>query len=266
MRASGFKFEVTRDPWSLYICDPQHGSLGYAGYGGWNILQERYLLCLLFEYAAPLGIIDIAYEHPVGAREDFRGQWGTDDLIFLSRYDGLQYFRLTSLGAFILGKADHYESCKDEPAVALTVLSNRRIRIDQGDLSTDQKLLLENFAEPQSATVWMLDEARALKSVEKGARIAELRAFMADGDPQPLPEVVEGFLAAVEQRGAACVCKGTALLIECVSTEIAETIARNTQTGKLCQRTGERSLAVSVDKEKAFRDALNAIGYGMPRV
>ncbi len=266
MRAADFQFEVTRDRWGLYICDPQYGSLGYEGYGGWNILQERYLLCLLFEYAAPLGVIDIAYEHPADARRDFKGQWGTDDLIFLSRYDGLRYFRLTPLGAFILGRADHYELHSEEPAVSLTVLPNRQIRIDQGDLSPDQKLLLENFAEPQGTGLWVLDEARAIKSVEKGARIAELRAFLAAGDPQPLPEAVEGFLAAVEQRGAACICKGTALLIECISLQVAEMIAQHSQTGKLCQRTGERCLVVPVDKEKAFRDALNAIGYGMPRV
>jgi hypothetical protein len=266
MRAAGFQFQVTRDPWGLYICDPQYGSLGYDGYGGWNILQERYLLCLLFEYAAPLGLIDIAYEHPAGARSDFQGQWGTDDLIFLSRYDGLRYFRLTPLGAFILGRTDHYEPRKDEPAVSLTVLPNRQIRIDQGELSPDQNLLLENFAEPQSKGLWLLDEARAIKSVEKGARIAELRTFLAAGDPQPLPEAIEGLFAAMEQRGAACVCKGTALLIECISPQVAEIIAENSQTGKLCQRTGERCLVVPVDKEKAFRAALNALGYGMPQV
>lgn len=266
MRAAGFQFAVTHHPWSLYICDPQYGNLGYEGYGGWNILQERYLLCLLFEYAAPLGLIDIAYEQPAGARSDFHGQWGTDDLIFLSRYDGLRYFRLTPLGAFILGLADHYESRKEEPAVSLTALPNRQIRIDHGDLSPDQKLLLENFAELQGAGVWVLDEARATKSVEKGARIAEIRTFLAAGDAQPLPEAVEGFLAAVEQRGTACICKGTAFLIECLSPQVAEMIAQNSQTGRLCQRTGERCLVVPMDKEKAFRAALNAIGYGMPQV
>jgi len=266
LRAAGFQFEVNRDCWGLYICDPQYGSLGYQGYGGWNILQERYLLCLLFEYAAPLGVIDIAYEHPAGARRDFKEQWGTDDLLFLSRYDGLRYFRLTPLGAFILGQADQYESRQEEPAVSLTVLPNRQLRIEQGELSPDQKLLLENFAEPQAAGLWALDEARAIKSVQKGARIAELRTFLTASDPQPLPESVEGFLVGVEQRGAACICKGTALLIECLSPQVAETIAQNSLTGKLCQRTGERCLVVPVDKEKAFRDALNAIGYGMPQV
>jgi hypothetical protein len=266
MRAAGFQFAVTRDPWGLYICDPQYGSLGYDGYGGWNILQERYLLCLLFEYAAPLGIIDVAYEHPADARRDFQGQWGTDDLIFLSRYDGLRYFRLTPLGAFILGLADHYESPQEESAISLTVQPNRQIRIDQGDLSPDQKLLLENFSEQQGTGLWVLEEARAIKAVEKGARIAELRAFLAAGDSQPLPESVEGFLTAVQKRGAACICKGTALLIECTSPQLAELIAQNCQTGKLCQRTGERCLVVPLDKEKAFRSALNSIGYGMPQV
>ena len=266
MRAAGFQFGVTRDAWSLYICDPKYGSLGYEGYGGWNILQERYLLCFLFEYAAPLGLIDIAYEHPAGARRDFKDQWGTDDLLFLSRYDGLRYFRLTPLGAFILGRLDHYEPRLEEPTVSLTVLPNRQIRIDQGEPSLDQKLLLENFAEAQGTGLWMLDEIRAIKSVEKGARTTEFRAFLAAGDPQPLPETVEGFLATVEQRGAACICQGTALLIECISPLIAETIAQNPQTGKFSQRAGERCLVVPVNKEKAFREALNAIGYGMPQV
>jgi hypothetical protein len=127
-------------------------------------------------------------------------------------------------------------------------------------------LLIENFAEAQGQGLWVLHESRTIKSVEKGARVAEFRAFLAALDSQPLPETVEGFLAAVEQRGSACVCKGTALLIECLSPQIAETIAQNSQTGKLCQRTGERGLIVPVHKEKNFRDALNAIGYGMPQV
>lgn len=266
MQAAGFQFAVTHDHCILYICDPQYGHLGYQGFGGWNIVEERYLLCLLFEYAAPLGIIDIAYEHPAGARDDYHENWGTDELIFLSRYDGLRYFRVTPLGAFILGQTDHYEARPEELAVSLTVLPNRQIRVDRGELAPDQKLLLESFAQPQSPGLWILDEARVIQSVERGARIAELRSFLAAGDPQPLPEVIEGFLAGLEQRSSACLCKGTALLIECISPEVAEQIAHHLQTAKLCQRTGERGLVVPLEKEKSFRDALKAIGYGMPQV
>ena len=41
---------------------------------------------LLFEYAATLGMIDVAYVDPEGARTDFRRLWGVDELRFLSRY------------------------------------------------------------------------------------------------------------------------------------------------------------------------------------
>jgi hypothetical protein len=77
--------------------DQQYSSLGHDGYHSWEILQFRYLLCVLFEYAAALGIIDVAYIEATGARNDFGDLWGTDDLEFLSRYDGLIYFRVTPL-------------------------------------------------------------------------------------------------------------------------------------------------------------------------
>jgi hypothetical protein len=109
MRAIGLRFEVTRDAWSLYICEPGYGSLGYDGCGGWNILQARYALCLLFEYATTLGLIDVAYVPPAGARPDYSNLWGADGLEFLSRYDGLSYIRLTPLGAWCLGVVDAYE-------------------------------------------------------------------------------------------------------------------------------------------------------------
>jgi hypothetical protein len=253
-----------RSCWRLFPNQPRRKWAPWKRFPG-NIVQERYILCLLFEYAAPLGIIDVAYEHPADARNDYTDQWGGDDLRFLSRYDGLRYFRLTPLGAFILRLTDTYETRAEEPRVSLTVLPNRRIRIDQGELSPDQALLFENFAGQEDAALWSMNEAKALKSIEKGARLAEFRTFLQAGDPQPLPETVEGFLAAVEQRGTACVCKGTALLVECLSAEVAEVIARDARAGKYCQRAGNRGLVVPVDKEKAFRDALNALGYGMPR-
>lgn len=80
MLASDLVFAVTHDAWKLYLCERQYGALGYAGSSGWNILQERYVSAVLFEYAAALGMVDVAYVHPVGARNDFRDMWGADEL------------------------------------------------------------------------------------------------------------------------------------------------------------------------------------------
>ena len=64
---------------------------------------------MLLEYAATLGMIDVALIPPAGARRDFRNMWGTDELAFFSRYDGLMYFRLTPLGAYCLGVESDYQ-------------------------------------------------------------------------------------------------------------------------------------------------------------
>ena len=96
---------LTRSPrarWRLYLVDSRRGSLGPVGWKAWNVLEGRYALCLLFEYAATLGVIDVAYTGPRGARDDYRDLWGADCYDRLSRYDGLAAVRVNELGAAIL--------------------------------------------------------------------------------------------------------------------------------------------------------------------
>jgi hypothetical protein len=48
----------------------EHGSLGYDGHHGWAVLQGRYTLVVLFEYAVTLGLFDARYTDPEQARAD----------------------------------------------------------------------------------------------------------------------------------------------------------------------------------------------------
>lgn len=265
MIAAGFSFEVTREWWDLYISDPRYGSLGYEGYHDWEILQGRYALCLLFEYAATLGMIDVAYVNPAGVRHDFREMWGTDDLDWLSRYDGLIYFRLNPLGAYGLGVANIYEPGQIEARAQLTVLPSLQINLSGGALSPDEALLLETYAEKEADTVWRLDRQKATAAVESGHPIAELRDFLQTRDEQPLPETVESFVTTTEHRARALHKKAPALLIECADTEVADLVAHHERTQKFCQRAGERHLVILAEAEEQFRKALHSLGYGMPQ-
>jgi hypothetical protein len=47
-----------------YYADLGH----YEGTRQWGIFQGRYILCLLFEYAATLGMLDVGYVHPASFR------------------------------------------------------------------------------------------------------------------------------------------------------------------------------------------------------
>ena len=105
LRAQPAPLVVAASPltrWRLYLGDPRHGSLGPAGGRAWNVLEGRYALCALFEYAATLGVVDVAYTAARGARDDYRGLWGADGYASLSRYDGLAAVRVNELGAAIL--------------------------------------------------------------------------------------------------------------------------------------------------------------------
>jgi len=112
LRTQPVPLAVTAGPlarWRLYLEDPRLGSLGPAGEKGWDVVEGRYALCVLFEYAATLGVVDVAYASPRGARADYRGLWGADQRDSLSRYDGLAAVRVSGLGAAILhdpGAAD----------------------------------------------------------------------------------------------------------------------------------------------------------------
>ncbi|MCX4026804.1 helicase-associated domain-containing protein [Endozoicomonas sp. SM1973] len=262
MQALNYNFEVIRDPWHLYIEDPNYGNLAHGGYHDWHILQGRYILCFLFEYAATLGLIDVAYISPQDVQSDYSKLWGADDLDYLSRYDGLIYFRLNPLGAYCLGLTATYEQSQAEGGVKLTVLPNLQVTTAE-KLSTDQALLLETYAEKLSDQQWRLSQEKMLAAVESGHKLAELKTFLTKGDDQPLPETVEGLIAKVERQAQSLTLKGPAILIECADAKIANAVAQHKHTQKLCMLAGEHHLVVKSGAEEAFKKALRKLGYGM---
>ena len=265
MQAAGLEFSITRNPWSLYVGEVRYGSLGYAGHHDWSFLQGRYLLCFLFEYAATLGIVDVAYTDPRAARLDFTRLDNSDELEFLSRYDGLRYFRLNPLGAWCLGEAESYQPRAPAARASLTVFPDLRLQVAGASLTADEALLLETFAQPEAEDVWRLDRDKTLSALESGARVDELREFLTARDDQPLPDRVEGFLTTTAHRAQALALQGTALLIECADAALAERLAAHERTAKLCRRIGERGLVVDIEAEAKFRKAIRELGYGMPR-
>ncbi len=261
LKASGHDFEVTSDPWSLYINDAQYGRLR-GNEGEWALLQGRYLFCLLFEYAASLGLIDIAYVEPQQAENDFYDSCYCD-IACLSRYDGLQYIRLNRLGAYCLGISDNYEREENPSKTKLTVLPNFSLQLAQ-PFKLDEKLFIENFATEISGLSWQLDLTTAIIAVENGYEVAELRTFLTEREEQPfLPEKVERFLTKAQKQGRALLNKGACILFECCDQKTATFLAGHEQLKALCISAGEHSLVIKLKDEKRFKKALRSLGFGM---
>ncbi len=259
LHATESDFAVSRNPWSLYICELQYGSLGHDGAA--DILEERYMLCLLFEYAATLGLIDVAFIPPAGSRDDYHDLWGTDDLSFFSRYDGLMFFRVNALGAYCLGVTQSYMSTPLELKQVLRVLPNLEIAAIGADLDHSDRLALDAYAVRTSDLIWRLEPRKLLEATEGGSSVKEVREFLSARSGAPLPGTVTRLLEDVSDRSARVQDRGLARLIECADAALAALIANDARTRKHCLRAGECHLVVPAGSETAFRRGLRDLGY-----
>lgn len=267
MRAEDLNPTVARDPWKLYLLDPQYGSLGYDGFHDWSLLQGRYVLCVIVEYAATLGLVDLAFEDPDGARTDYHDNWGADDLDHLSRYDGLRQFRVNELGAYALGSRDDYQpghqahSLAGQPA--LRVLANLEV-VAMRTLPVADTLVLEAYAKRTGDTVWRLRRDRYLAAVAAGRPSDELARFLTARSHTQLPATVASFLDDTAANARRLRDLGPARVIDCEDPALAVLITTSPRLRDLSWRCGERHIIVPAAGEAQFRKHLHGLGYALP--
>ncbi|TQC41850.1 hypothetical protein EEB14_52245 [Rhodococcus sp. WS4] len=268
MRRKGMSPTVARSEralWKLYLVDSHYGSLGYDGYHRWEILEGRYTAAVLFEYAGTLGLLDLDYLHPTGARSDFHDNWGGDDLDALSRYDGLQSIRLTALGGYALGLTDTYHPpTDDETTPVLKVLPNLDV-VATGTLSPGDQLLLSAYAAHTADRVWTISAASLLSAIDTGRNLEDLTTFLAQRTTHELPGSLTTLLTDVTRRTTQLTDHGHARVIECTDDALAALVTRDRALRRLCRPIGDRHLAVPPEHELKFRRALLKLGYVLPR-
>lgn len=264
LRASGHDFEVARNEWDLYFCEHYYGNFGNGGGHTWDLLQGRFILAFLFEYAATLGLVDVAYIPPQLARDDYRGRWGTDELTCLSRFDGLNYVRINALGAWYLGLAEDYEPEVPAHEPRFRVLPNLDVVAGDRPPEPADALLLDRVAERTSDRVWRLSRPQILEAVEGGMVLKELEEFLAARGEGPMPQPVKVFLADLRERVEKLRDLGLACLIECADTETAHLLAHDRELKKVCQIAGDRLLVFRTDDEDAVRKRIRKLGYVVP--
>lgn len=266
MRACGNSFDVCYDPWLLYINDTEYGALGFDGSYDWEILQDRYILCFLFEYAATLGLIDIAFVDPVWGRNDFRHMWGTDELPFLSRYDGLLYFKINDLGDYCLDKTKSLVARNSKGKAKLSVMPSMRIRLTNGQLSIAETLLLDSFCESIEDGIWQLSKEKSMLACESGQDMSAIRNLLERLDEQILPDTVDKFIDQIDKRSKALERIGSMTMFYCSDSKIAKEIVSHALTKNLCMAAGSNHLVVKTSFEEKFRRELRILGYGLSAV
>ena len=184
----------------------------------------------------------MAYLSPQGTRGDFHDRWGADDYSCLSRYDGLRFVRINSLGAWCLGLTDRYDAPSYQPAAVIKVLPNLDIVATQPPLAAADRLLVERYAEPQSEGVWKLTPQKVLTAVEEGMPLEELADFLAARSGESLPQTVQVFLDDMKNRATQLRDLGLARMLECSDPALARQLAGDPLLRESCRLAGERWL------------------------
>jgi len=264
MHANDIDFEVARYAWKLYVLDSQYGHLDDYSCG--SLVEGRYFLVYLFEYAATLGLIDIAYTHPAGALSDFYDLWCGQELEFLSRYDGLKFIRLNSLGAYVLGITDKYVPEPIKIEQILKVLPNHDIVItDANALSPADKLFLEKTCKKSSSSLWQISMKTILDAAQNGTTPDEMLLFLKSRSSEKIPKTVTTLLNDAKKRSTKLIYSGRAHLIECKDPILGKMVCSDSKLSKMCRPAGKDYIVVLPGKEKSFEKALASLGYIVPQ-
>ena len=264
LRAQNADFSIARHEWKLYIAELQYGSLGYSGDQTWKLLQGRFIMGILFEYAATLGLIDVAYIVPQMARNDFRDRWGTDDYSCLSRYDGLEYFRINALGAWCLGQTPHYQPEEIITRKTWRVLPNHDIVSSELNPDPVDVMFLDKLADRASDLVWRLDRQKIVTAVEGGLAIDTIAVFLEQHSAEPIPQTVQTLLGDLKDGATRLRDRGTVRMLECADTETARLLLADPKLKTLCLPAGKRNLVFKTSDEPKVRTQLRKLGYFMP--
>ena len=263
-RGGSCDFDVSYNLLKAYITDPQYGCMGYSG-AKWSVIQGRYIMALLWEYMATLGLVDIAWVPPEGARDDFRDIPGGDTVDHLSRYDGLRFFRITRLGAYCLGMETKYEEPPHLVCPVLRVLPNRDVVVqDTTALHSADALFLGRIAVRNGDHTWVLDTARILAALEAGVRPGEITAFLDGLSLTPVPDNVRRFLDDTFRRAFLVASEGAMEIYRTADEVTALMIAHDSEGKRLCQPAGPCRLAVPMEHTAAFRRVLRRLGHVLP--
>lgn len=262
--AVGQGFDVIKDPWTLYICDREHGSFGY-NHVTWEHLNGRFARAFLLEYAATLGLIDVCLTVPWESVTDHHDLWGADDFGALSRYDGLKYFRLTALGEWILGIKNSYEIRNHKSKTQFKLLPNLELALTTQAIAPSDKLVVNRLCDQISDNLWTLSKIKILNLLEQGTPLEEIEnQLMALSVDQNLPPIFRIFFDDLKKKNGQLSKRGSYVLIECQEAHLALLLANDRELKKFTFLVPERQLIVLNEREEHFRRHVKKLGYFLP--
>ncbi len=264
IKLSGIPFEVETSQYTTLQVSG-FGLLDNASrYTYWQAVNGQYILVVLMEYLASFGAVDLAYTegklsgYVLGSLEGYVARP-------LSRYDGLKFFRLTPMGAYLLGQTPDYQrSSALEPEPLLDYGENLQLVLRRvAGLNPNDRLLLERFSLRLGDGLYRLDAQRALEAFEGGHKAEEMLSFLERKTLRQPPGEVLAFFERLRKRSSVLARKGEAFLYQVKDLAIMKSLLSDEILGELCLLAEDHQLVVLAKDEEAFRRRLRELEAGV---
>lgn len=153
----------------------------YSGNHSWREVDGRFVEDTFLEYLSAMGIVDVAVSGI--PYDDFR-----DD-----KYFTVEYFRLTKLGAFVLGVTDRYDYQERVENYGFIIQPNYELIVAEGSMKNVHVLFLDKFAARVSegeAGVYKISFSAIVNALEKDISVEEIIAYLQEYSSNGIPENV----------------------------------------------------------------------------
>lgn len=258
MKIWHFDFAVENTPDSnLYVNYREYGQI-HSDEMYWELIKGSYVRVILWEYLATLGLIDLCYtDLEVILYSD---QYYIDEPY--SRYDGLCYFRINNLGAYIFGQASEYQPSQNRSQGMVSIDADLNLSTDADQLTPNDKFHLELMTDSLNTPGhYRLSLPTLLSTLETGTNLDSLETFLTTRHNGPLPQAVHDWLAQARDSRNAYKVSGRGIFIKARTIELADQFANDPTLQRLCHRIDSKTFVVAASKERQVRERLKELSY-----
>ncbi len=231
----------------------------------WRAVQGAYTLVVLFEILGSLGALDLAYTQPQHAPPFLDApteSWQRPAQPY-TRYDGLTYFRINDLGAYLFGHSRRYNIPRVCSERFFIINERYTFRPVRKKLLPYQRQILPLLGTKQKNGAFKLDKAAWLQAQQTENTLKERKELLIARHDGPLSPKVEDWLEQIEADSTALRKGRTMITIQVRRPEVRNAILEDPELRRYCRLLDDRTLLIPSSRERAFTRKVMQLGYGV---
>lgn len=257
-----FDFDVEKTDYTyLSLGGSAHYDSWYSEEDYWLVTKGLFINAIIWEYLATIGAIDLAYVNPEETELPVASDWYWDDSAY-SPFDGLLYFRINKLGAFLLGQADEYTPAQPETDSLFTISADLELTLlNPAELTPNVRILLEAVTVPKDELHYQLDTQKFLTALEEGQPWQALADFLTEYHEGLLETAVADWLTRLQTNTTSIKRGKAALFITVAHPALANMITKDSLLGSFAHAINKKTIVIPASRERTFRKRLKELEY-----